>query len=177
MNDTTTNATLACAACGGHDVQPGVREGATCSSCGTVQTLHEARTSRCEGCASATPVPEPLYGVEYPFSISDIAHATAARLTADLGDEWTAEAGYWGVTGTISGPCIASFTFRIDYEGDLVIDYEGRYVDDGFPEDPELPENVVRTDDGVALMDACAPVGFDTLAEQSAAAIRAVIGS
>lgn len=155
MNDTTANATLACAECGGHNVQPGVREGVI----------------------GKLPVPEPLYGVEYPFSISDIAHATAARLTADLGDEWTADAGYWGVTGSVSGPCIASFTFQIDYEGDLVIDYEGRYVDDGFPEDPELPENVVRTDDGVALMDACAPAGLDTLAEQSAAAIRAVIGS
>ncbi|WP_331731956.1 hypothetical protein OG613_49125 (plasmid) [Streptomyces sp. NBC_00015] len=118
--------------------------------------------------ANDTPAP----GREHPFSISDIARATA-RL---LGDDWTAKSGSWGTVGTLAGPYSTKFTFSIDHEDDLVIDY--RYsTDDDFPEDPELPEGTVKCDAGVYLESASAADGLDSLAERSAAAIRAITTS
>ncbi|MFD5856116.1 hypothetical protein [Streptomyces chartreusis] len=115
----------------------------------------------------------PAPGTEYPFSVSDIARATA-RL---LGDGWTVESGAWGVSGKITGPYITDFTLVIDYEGDLCIDFDARYGDDALPENPELPEGVKDgTEGGVYLHLACAADGLDTLAERAAAAIRAVTG-
>ncbi|MFE6639536.1 hypothetical protein ACFVFT_38520 [Streptomyces tendae] len=114
---------------------------------------------------------DPAPGTEYPFSISDIARATA-RL---LGDGWTAESGCWGVSGTLSGPCSTDFAFVVDYEDDLIIEY--RYsTDDDFPEDPELPKAAIKCDSGVYLERASASDGLDALAERSAAAIRAITG-
>ncbi|MCX4976503.1 hypothetical protein [Streptomyces sp. NBC_00620] len=113
----------------------------------------------------------PAPGEEYPFSISDIARATA-RL---LGAGWTAESGHWGTTGSVSGPFRASFTFLVDDEGDLCIAYDELVVDE-FPETPELPDGVDEYDDGVFLEDASAAEGLDALAARSAAAIRAVTG-
>ncbi|MEV0965523.1 hypothetical protein AB0J25_23585 [Streptomyces sp. NPDC049910] len=113
----------------------------------------------------------PAPGTEYPFSISDIARATA-RL---LGDGWTAESGSWGITGTLAGPCSTEFTFCVDYEDDLVIAY--RYTtDDDFPDAPKLPEGALKCDAGVYLELASASDGLDSLAERSAAAIRAITG-
>ncbi|QFG13323.1 hypothetical protein SEA_GILGAMESH_131 [Streptomyces phage Gilgamesh] len=113
----------------------------------------------------------PSPGTEYPFSISDIARATA-RL---LGKGWMAEAGYWGVTGAVAGPYVAEFEFVVDYQGDLTITYSP-YEVDGFPEVPELPEGVKECGEGVYLELACSADGLDSLAERSAAAIRAVTG-
>ncbi|MEV7691378.1 hypothetical protein [Streptomyces bungoensis] len=63
-------------------------------------------------------------GTEYPFSISDIAHATA-RL---LGPDWTSAAGDWGVTGSDEAPSPhrTLYTLTIDYQGDLCITYQAR---------------------------------------------------
>jgi hypothetical protein len=113
----------------------------------------------------------PAPGTEYPFSISDIARATA-RL---LGDGWTAESGCWGVSGTLAGPCSTRFTFRIDEEDDLTIAYSYS-TDNDFPQDPRLPEGVIRCDAGAYLELASAAEGLDNLAERSAAAIRAITG-
>jgi hypothetical protein len=113
----------------------------------------------------------PPPGYEYPFSISDIARATA-RL---LGQGWTAESGAFGTTGDVSGPYVATFRFEVDYEGDLCIPYT-RYEDDGFAEHPALPEDIAEYADGVHLVGASAADGLDSLAERSAAAIRAVTG-
>lgn len=113
----------------------------------------------------------PAPGTEYPFSISDIAHATSAL----LGDDWTAEAGHWGTTGTLSGPYSTDFVFLIDEEGDLCIDY--RYsTDDAFPDKPTLPEDAIACDLGVYLEYATSIDGLDSLAGRAAAAIRAVTG-
>jgi hypothetical protein len=114
---------------------------------------------------------DPAPGTEYPFSISDIARATA-RL---LGDGWSAESGPWGVTGTVSGPYTTSFEFVVDYEGDLAIRYAS-YTADGFLEEPELPQDVRDHKEGVYLYLACSADGLDSLAERCAAAIRAVTG-
>ncbi|MGW9032725.1 hypothetical protein ACWGQ5_54145 [Streptomyces sp. NPDC055722] len=123
--------------------------------------------------ATGTPEPEPhpAPGTEYPFSISDLARATA-RL---LGDGWDAESGPWGTSGTLSGPYITSFEFVVDYEGDLVILYDG-YPDDGFPEVSDLPDDVHAYKDGLSLPLACAADGLEALAQLCAAAIRAVTG-
>ncbi|MER7952028.1 hypothetical protein ABTY59_32020 [Streptomyces sp. NPDC096079] len=135
-----------------------------------------------EDAASKAPAPglpvdehgrySPAPGTEYPFSVSDIARATAAL----LGPDWTAESGYYGVTGTVSGPYVTTFTFQVDYEGDLEIVYGDPVVDDNWPEMPELPDDVDFTDSGVYLVGACAPDGLDSHAERSAAVIRAVTG-
>lgn len=115
---------------------------------------------------------DPAPGTEYPFSISDIARATA-RL---LGDGWTAESGFWGVTGAVSGPYVTDFEFVVDYEGDLCIRY-ARYEEDGFPEHPEgLPDDVAAYSEGVTFQYASAADGLAALAEKAAAAIRAIPG-
>ncbi|MER6616350.1 hypothetical protein [Streptomyces xantholiticus] len=114
---------------------------------------------------SYTPAP----GTEYPFSISDIARATAKL----LGHGWMAESGYWGVTGAVAGPYTAEFEFVVDYQGDLTIAYTPREAD-RFPDCPELPDGVKECGEGVSLELACAADGLDSLAERSAAAIRAV---
>ncbi|MET9776223.1 hypothetical protein ABZ023_18515 [Streptomyces sp. NPDC006367] len=113
----------------------------------------------------------PAPGTEYPFSISDIARATARV----LGPGWTAESGPWGVSGTLSGPYSTDFTFCIDEQDDLVIAYRPS-TDDDFPEDPELPDPATKCDAGAYLELASADDGLDELAEQSAAAIRAITG-
>ncbi|GBQ04370.1 hypothetical protein SSP531S_58640 [Streptomyces spongiicola] len=113
----------------------------------------------------------PAPGTEYPFSISDTARATAQL----LGRGWTAESGYWGVTGALTGPYTAEFEFVVDYQGDLTLAYT-LCVADGFPDSPELPEGAKECGDGVYLELACAADGLDRLAERSAAAIRAVTG-
>ncbi|MFI8206656.1 hypothetical protein [Streptomyces sp. NPDC085937] len=114
----------------------------------------------------------PAPGTEYPFSISDIARATA-RI---LGPDWMAESGYWGVSGTLSGPRSAQFEFFIDEWGDLCIGFR-RSTDDNWPEEPELPDGILRGDFGVYLELASAADGLDSLAERSAAAVRAVTGA
>ncbi|NML55101.1 hypothetical protein HHL19_35770 [Streptomyces sp. R302] len=133
----------------------------------------------CQGHAVPAPVQlfdergeyTPAPGTEYPFSVSDIARA-ASRL---LGPDWLAESGYWGITGTLSGPYIGKFTLLIDEEGDLYIEFS-RYAGDDWPEDPKLPDGVEHCDGGVFLVGASAPDGLDFLAAQVAAAVRAVTG-
>ncbi|MEU6462208.1 hypothetical protein [Streptomyces sp. NPDC046976] len=140
---------------------------------------HAETEEACQGHAIA---PLPLYdesdnytpvpGTEYPFSVSDIARATALI----LGPGWTAESGTWGVSGTLSGPCSTDFTFYVDYEGDLTVDYQYSTDDHDFPEEPQLPEGVRRCDTGVCLEGACSVDGLEALAQKCAATIRAVTG-
>ncbi|MFF8431019.1 hypothetical protein ACF07Y_38980 [Streptomyces sp. NPDC016566] len=146
---------------------------------------HIATASECEG-HDTTPVTTPLAepplfdqngnytpapGAEYPFSISDIARATAAR----LGVGWQAESGYWGIDGSVAGPYMAEFGFTVDHEGDLCITFR-RFDEDGLPEDPALPDGVQGHGEGMYLEEASAADGLDNLAERSAAAIRAITG-
>ncbi|MFB7403306.1 hypothetical protein ACFCZR_24335 [Streptomyces rubiginosohelvolus] len=119
--------------------------------------------------ASGEYTPEP--GTEYPFSVSDIARAVSAI----LGDAWMAESGYWGTTGSLSGPFIASFTFTVDHDGDLLMSFD-RMVADGWPEGPTLPEDFYDGAEGVHLTTASASDGLEHLAEQYAAAVRAITG-
>lgn len=58
----------------------------------------------------------PALGTEYPFSIGDIAFATARV----LGDGFTGDSGCWGVTGQVHGAGDSS-TIGVDYEGDLCL--------------------------------------------------------
>ncbi|MEV5259917.1 hypothetical protein AB0L02_17905 [Streptomyces anulatus] len=117
------------------------------------------------------PAPAPAPGTEYPFSIGDIAYATA-RL---LGREWCADAGYWGITGSLRGPYTASFTFLVDIEGDLCMTWD-RSEADGWPDTPQLPSGFHEFSAGIYLPEACATDGLDHLAEQHAAAVRAITG-
>lgn len=114
----------------------------------------------------------PQPGTEYPFSVSDIARATARM----LGPDWDSETGFWGTTGSVYGHPVASFTFNVDHEGDLCIEYN-RVEVDGFPEDPELPEGIRRYSDGVYAPEANSTWGLEDLAELCADAIRAVTGT
>ncbi|MFF9158290.1 hypothetical protein ACF1AB_39385 [Streptomyces sp. NPDC014846] len=139
--------------CQGHDTEPDVARSAE-------PTLFDEN-------GNYSPAP----GVEYPFSISDIARATAAR----LGVGWQAESGYWGIDGSVAGPYAAKFGFTVDYEGDLCITFR-RFNQDGLPESPAMPDGAKLYGEGVYLEGACAADGLDTLAERSAAAIRAVTG-
>ncbi|MEU5748163.1 hypothetical protein ABZ804_21825 [Streptomyces sp. NPDC047726] len=113
----------------------------------------------------------PVPGTEYPFAVSDLARAVRAL----LGKGWTAESGHWGTTGTLTGPYTASFTFQIDYEGDLCVEYD-LLVCDAWPESPSLPDDFRDWDHGVYLALACSADGLDRLAEQHADAIRAITG-
>ncbi|MFI7012621.1 hypothetical protein [Streptomyces sp. NPDC050145] len=121
--------------------------------------------------SSQTDHPEP--GTEYPFSISDIAYATARALSAG----WLADSGSWGVTGYLELPGVHTTVFKIgvDEDSDLYIEYT-RYEDDAFPDSPQLPDRVKYYDAGVYLDEARADEGLEELAERCAAAIRAVTG-
>ncbi|MFD4795063.1 hypothetical protein [Streptomyces anulatus] len=120
--------------------------------------------------ANSEYTPEP--GTEYPFAVSDIARAVSAL----LGDDWTAESGYWGTTGSLSGPFTASFTFLVDEEGDLVMAFD-RMEDEAWPDSPTLPEDFHECDGGVYLELASASDGLEHLAEKYAAAVRAITGT
>ncbi|MFH8439313.1 hypothetical protein ACH4A3_29330 [Streptomyces sp. NPDC018007] len=120
--------------------------------------------------ANSEYTPEP--GTEYPFSVSDIARAVSAF----LGDAWIAESGHWGTTGSLSGPFIASFTFLVDEEGDLLMTFD-RMEGDAWPESPTLPEGFHECDGGVHLELAAACDGLEHLAEKYAAAVRAITGT
>lgn len=113
----------------------------------------------------------PAPGMEYPFSIGDIAYATAHL----LGPDWCAEAGHWGITGSLWGPYVASFTFLIDIEGDLCMTYD-RSEADGWPQTPQLPRGFQEFTAGVFNPHACVTDGLDQLAAQHAAALRAITG-
>ncbi len=114
--------------------------------------------------------PEP--GTEYPFSVGDIAYATARR----LGPGWGADAGYWGTQGSIWGPYTATFTLLIDIEGDLSMHYDVAASDD-WPEAPKLPRGVRESSAGLFLPDACVTDRIDHIADQLAAALRAITGT
>ncbi|MGW2109930.1 hypothetical protein [Streptomyces sp. NPDC001948] len=114
----------------------------------------------------------PAPGTEYPFSVSDIARATAQL----LGDGWTAESGYWGTTGSVSGPFIASFTFLVHEDGDLCIAYD-QMKDDAFPDNPHLPLGTFSYTNGVYLELACIVDGLEALAERAADSIAAITGT
>ncbi|WP_331728763.1 hypothetical protein [Streptomyces anulatus] len=114
----------------------------------------------------------PAPGVEYPFSVGDIAYATARR----LGHGWNADAGYWGTQGSIWGPYTAAFTLLIDVEGDLCMVYDVTASDE-WPEAPQLPRGVQEFSAGLFLPDACVTDGLDHIADQLAAALRAITGT
>ncbi|KNE78790.1 hypothetical protein AB0B04_18915 [Streptomyces xinghaiensis] len=137
-------------------------------------TTAQSQQPQCEQTDTTATAPcHPAPGTEYPFSISDIAHATAQL----LGEGWSAESGPWGTSGVVSSPYPTGtgFEFLVDYECDLVIHYE-RYACDAFPENPELPRDVHACDGGIYLGAACAADGLEDLARRSAAAIRAITG-
>ncbi|WP_225631400.1 hypothetical protein [Streptomyces solaniscabiei] len=113
----------------------------------------------------------PAPGTEHPFSVSDIARASA-RL---FGDGWTAESGCWGVAGTWPVPARPPSRFHIDDEDDLTSAYSYS-TDDDFPGDPQLAEGVIKCDVGAYLEHAVASEGLHSLAERSAAAIHAITG-
>ncbi|MEU3708371.1 hypothetical protein AB0E82_39545 [Streptomyces anulatus] len=113
----------------------------------------------------------PAPGAEYPFSVADISYAVARV----LGGDWVADPGYWGTTGSLYGPYIASFTVRVDEEGDLCLTFD-RMTDDAWPEDPALPEGFYPCDGGVFLDGCCSADNVEYLAEQFAAAVRAITG-
>lgn len=92
-----------------------------------------------------------------------------------LGSAWVGEAGYWGTTGSLGGPYTASFAFMVDEEGDLLMTFD-RMVDDAWPKNPSLPEGFRDCEAGVYLEGASSADGLDYLAEQYAAAVRAVTG-
>lgn len=113
----------------------------------------------------------PAPGIEYPFSISDITHAAAAL----LGSEWSADAGHWGICGYLWGPYTASFTLLVDIEGDLCLVYDCSATDE-WPESPHLPHGVLPFSAGLYLPDVCVTDGLDHIAQQLAAAVRAITG-
>ncbi|MGW0191147.1 hypothetical protein ACWDV7_36215 [Streptomyces sp. NPDC003362] len=138
---------------------------------------HVASSSECDGhddaerSGKSSDIPAP--GTEHPFSISDIARATAQL----LGDGWTATSGRRGTSGTVYGPYVASFLFVVvDDEQDLCITFEANYDSDGLPEHPDLPHGVKDYDGGVYVEGASAADGLDTLVARCAAAIRAITG-
>ncbi|MFJ4988826.1 hypothetical protein ACIP9H_34120 [Streptomyces sp. NPDC088732] len=113
---------------------------------------------------------------KYPFAVADVARV-AAQL---LGAPWTDDPQHWGTVSTLSGPHETDFTFLVDGDDDLVIEfrYNLRYsVNDEFPAEPELPDGVTACDAGVYLETATMGDGLDKLAELSAAAIRAITGA
>ncbi|WP_445277425.1 hypothetical protein [Streptomyces sp. DSM 41033] len=114
----------------------------------------------------------PAPGVEYPFSVGDIAYATARR----LGPGWNADAGYWGTTGSLWGPYTACFTLLIDVEGDLCMAYDVAASDE-WPDAPQLPRGVQEFPAGLFLPEACVTDGLDRIADQLAAAVRAITGT
>ncbi|MFJ3973339.1 hypothetical protein ACIPYR_35030 [Streptomyces parvus] len=114
----------------------------------------------------------PAPGVEYQFSVGDIAYATARR----LGPGWNADAGYWGTQGSIWGPYTATFTLLIDVEGDLSMHYDVAASDE-WPEAPQLPPGVQTFPAGLFLPHACVTDGIDHIADQLAAALRAITGT
>ncbi|MGW4221481.1 hypothetical protein ACWEJZ_31250 [Streptomyces bacillaris] len=131
--------------------------------------------------APATPTISSLYdehgryspapGTEYPYSVADIAYATA-RAT---GPHWTAEALPWGISATLHGPYTAHFTLLIDVEGDLCLTYD-RAAADGWPDTPDLPPAAHAYAAGIYLPDATSTDDLDDLAQQLAAAVRAITG-
>lgn len=111
-----------------------------CSNC----QWNNVGNGPCGGCgpAAARAPYDPAPGIEYPFAISDIARA-AAKL---LGDGWSVESGYWGVTGRLTTPAGDLVTVGVDDEGDLYVSGP-----------PALEPNYLR--------DATATDGVDALAE------------
>ncbi|WP_327436632.1 MULTISPECIES: hypothetical protein [unclassified Streptomyces] len=114
----------------------------------------------------------PAPGTEYPFSVGDIAYATARR----LGPGWNADAGYWGTTGSLWGPYTACFTLLIDVEGDLCMAYDVAASDE-WPDTPQLPRGVQEFSAGLFLPEACVTDGLDHIADQLTAAVRAITGT
>lgn len=113
-----------------------------------------------------------------PFSIADIAAATARR----LGDGWAVGRSAWGATGYLRGPYATRFTIGTDERsakgGGLVIDYEPQLADlDGFPADPALPDGVFKDRRGVRFMFASPDDGLDAVADLVADALRAITGT
>ncbi|MFF0206402.1 hypothetical protein [Streptomyces althioticus] len=114
-----------------------------------------------------------------PFSIADIAAATARR----LGDDWAVARSNWGTAGYLRGPYATRFTIGTDERsieegGDLTIRYEPQLADlDGFPADPALPDDVFKDGHGVRFMFASPSDGLDAVADLVADTIRAITGA
>ncbi|MFE8979087.1 hypothetical protein ACFYM7_37610 [Streptomyces cyaneofuscatus] len=116
----------------------------------------------------------PAPGTECPYSVADIAYATARA----LGKDWAAEALHWGTGATLHGPHTSHFTFLIDVEGNLCLTYDQASAD-AWPDTPDLPRGVHEYNAGIYLPDASSPDDLDDLkhlAEQIAAAVRAITG-
>ncbi|MEU5978494.1 hypothetical protein [Streptomyces sp. NPDC047315] len=85
--------------------------------------------------APATPhtaeqhAPQPAPGTEHPFSVSDIAHATAKR----LGTGWRAQPGPHGTTGTIQGPDGKSYLLAVGDIGNMTPQMYVQHDDDQSP--------------------------------------------
>ncbi|UZI33961.1 hypothetical protein [Streptomyces sp. VB1] len=113
-------------------------------------------------------------GAERPFIVSAFTSAVAEL----LGDDWAARPRHWGTVATLAGPYPEHFTVKVDYEGDLCLEFDR--PGDSWPQDPVLPEGFVAYDgepsDGVFLDMASLSDNPDLLAEQYAAAVRALTG-
>ncbi|MEU3433082.1 hypothetical protein [Streptomyces sp. NPDC006863] len=116
----------------------------------------------------------PASGAEHPFTVSAFASAVSEL----LGDDWTAESRHWGTVATLAGPYPERITVKVDYEGDLCLEFFRR--GDDWPQDPVLPAGFVSYDgepsDGIFLNGAWLSDSRDFLAKQYAAAVRALTG-
>ena len=110
---------------------------------------HEDADPRCTGHTTPDTTPAPaapkfssLYdahgryspppGTEYPYSVADIAYATARA----IGPDWSAMALPWGISATLSSSrYTAHFTLLIDVEGDLCLTYDQAAAADLVAED------------------------------------------
>ncbi|MEV7657889.1 hypothetical protein AB0O39_27440 [Streptomyces anulatus] len=116
----------------------------------------------------------PAPGSGRPFAVS----AFASDVAALLGDDWTAKPRHWGTVATLAGPYPERITVKVDYEGDLCLEFDRR--SGAWPQDPVLPQGFVAYDgepsDGIFLDAASLSDNRDFLAEQYAAAVRALTG-
>ncbi|MGW5804039.1 hypothetical protein ACWFQ7_33535 [Streptomyces bacillaris] len=150
---------------------------------------HEDADPRCTGHTTPDTTPAPaapkfssLYdahgryspppGTEYPYSVADIAYATARA----IGPDWSAMALPWGISATLSSSrYTAHFTLLIDVEGDLCLTYD-QAAADGWPDTPGLPRGVHAYAAGIYLPDASSTDDLEHLAQQLATAVRAITG-
>ncbi|MFI8200391.1 hypothetical protein ACIF6K_28355 [Streptomyces sp. NPDC085942] len=123
------------------------------------------------GTAQSRPDPTP----EHPF----VVHGFTSAVADLLGPDWSAESRRWGAVGILTGPYTNHFTFKVDWEEDLCAECV-RLPD--WPTDPVLPNGFhayhfeTKERDGVFLKGAAPGDNPRYLAEQYAAAVRAITG-
>ncbi|MFD3908950.1 hypothetical protein ACFXOL_14755 [Streptomyces californicus] len=109
----------------------------------------------------------------YPFTVASFA----ADVAEILGTDWSAEPAKWDTEGILEGPYDGQFTFRVDWEADLCMQYVRLGA---WPDDPALPDGFVAyrdtsdSYDGIFLDGASPGDNRQFLAEGFAAAVRAI---